>query len=302
MCGVKVGLCLPRMSCATRLASRPSGTSAASTTCHSCEMSLGLAEKVFIRPRAPDENRRNCTDSKTSRGQRVRSRPRPAAMANSTSSCPFSTACPGCTRTPPRTRPAAGARSSFSIFMASSTTSPCPASTSLPRLDQHPDHQARHRRLELTGPSAWPPRRRSGSGCGGSARPPPPPRTAPRATRACHSPGLPPLHARASATRPSSRRCRSGVPGTGERWAAIVSPVRPRTRSPSTSTVDLPAAIVTKYFTRPPAPRRSPRARSGETDRRAAARRAGTGPAAGGPSVPHRRPRSRARVAGSQEM
>jgi hypothetical protein len=35
MCGVNVGLCLPLMSWATALASRPSGTPVASTTCHS---------------------------------------------------------------------------------------------------------------------------------------------------------------------------------------------------------------------------------------------------------------------------
>src|SRR3954462_10464770 len=48
MWGVYVGLCLPRMSWATALANRPSGTPAASTTCHSWLMSSGVAVKVFI--------------------------------------------------------------------------------------------------------------------------------------------------------------------------------------------------------------------------------------------------------------
>src|SRR3954465_11117390 len=48
MWGVYVGLCLPRMSWATALASRPSGTPAASTTCQSWLMSSGVAVKVFM--------------------------------------------------------------------------------------------------------------------------------------------------------------------------------------------------------------------------------------------------------------
>src|SRR5215470_987083 len=46
--GVNVGLCFPRISCATALASRPSGTPLASTTCQSWVTSLCFAEKVFI--------------------------------------------------------------------------------------------------------------------------------------------------------------------------------------------------------------------------------------------------------------
>ena len=64
--------------------------------------------------------------------------------SNSTSTWPFSTASPARTRTA-RTVAARGRRSSFSIFMASSTTTPAPARDRLPGLHLHPDHQARHR-------------------------------------------------------------------------------------------------------------------------------------------------------------
>src|SRR3989475_6330414 len=44
--GVNVGLCLPRRTCATRLASRPSGCPAASTTYQRRVMSSFLSENV----------------------------------------------------------------------------------------------------------------------------------------------------------------------------------------------------------------------------------------------------------------
>src|SRR5207247_168582 len=49
MCGVKIGLCLPRMIFATSDARRPSTMSSASTTYQRFVMSRGVAENVFIR-------------------------------------------------------------------------------------------------------------------------------------------------------------------------------------------------------------------------------------------------------------
>src|SRR5215831_10458431 len=48
MCGVKIGLCLPRMILATSAARRPRTMPSASTMNHCCSMSLGVAENVFI--------------------------------------------------------------------------------------------------------------------------------------------------------------------------------------------------------------------------------------------------------------
>src|SRR5262245_15784826 len=48
MCGVKIGLCLPRMIFATSDAKRPSTWSSASTTYQRLVMSRGVAENVFI--------------------------------------------------------------------------------------------------------------------------------------------------------------------------------------------------------------------------------------------------------------
>src|SRR6266404_7978 len=54
-CGVNVGLCLPRRICATRLASRPSGSPAASTRNHRRVTSSFLSVNVFI-PALPNGN------------------------------------------------------------------------------------------------------------------------------------------------------------------------------------------------------------------------------------------------------
>src|SRR5580704_10594526 len=48
MCGVKIGLCLPRRRIAMIVASRPSTSPSASITTHFLSISEGLAEKVFI--------------------------------------------------------------------------------------------------------------------------------------------------------------------------------------------------------------------------------------------------------------
>src|SRR5262245_55861626 len=48
ICGVNVGLCLPRSSLATSTASLPMGLPSASITCHFRSMSCGLAEYVFM--------------------------------------------------------------------------------------------------------------------------------------------------------------------------------------------------------------------------------------------------------------
>src|ERR1700684_1467827 len=50
-CGAKIGLCLPRRSTATWLASRPSTTSDASMTCHCRVMSLPLG--LYVRTVVP---------------------------------------------------------------------------------------------------------------------------------------------------------------------------------------------------------------------------------------------------------
>ena len=131
-------------------------------------MSSGVAVKVFMSSAGLERRNRvkpkqthkiaGCSGS----GQGGRD-----VARNSTSTCPFSTASPGRTRTA-RTTPAAVARSSFSIFMASSTTSPAPATTGCPASHLHPDHQARHRRLERGRAARLVARRRSGPGCGGS--------------------------------------------------------------------------------------------------------------------------------------
>src|SRR5690242_14405051 len=49
MCGVNIGLCLPRMIFATSDARRPSTSPSASTTNQRCSMSDGVAEYVFMR-------------------------------------------------------------------------------------------------------------------------------------------------------------------------------------------------------------------------------------------------------------
>jgi len=48
ICGVKIGLCLPRSRIATMVASRPSTSPSASITTHFLSMSASLAENVFI--------------------------------------------------------------------------------------------------------------------------------------------------------------------------------------------------------------------------------------------------------------
>src|SRR5881392_1432488 len=48
-CGAKIGLCLPRRTRATSVATRPSTRPSASTTCHARLMSLGLGVNVGTR-------------------------------------------------------------------------------------------------------------------------------------------------------------------------------------------------------------------------------------------------------------
>src|SRR2546427_1373878 len=80
-------------------------------------------------PRFPNEARCALAANNT-RGVRP-CQPEGSTLSRVTSAAPRSTTCPGATCTA-ATTPAPGARSSFSIFIASTTTSPAPASTRPP--------------------------------------------------------------------------------------------------------------------------------------------------------------------------
>src|SRR2546430_11046720 len=127
-CGVNVGLCLPRRICATWLANRPSGCPVASTRNQRCVTSSFRKLNVFI-PK-PSSRSRWVAAANYTRAVRP-CQPEGSGLATVTSGIPFSTACPTATCTV-CTTPARGARSSFSIFIASTTTRPAPASTRCP--------------------------------------------------------------------------------------------------------------------------------------------------------------------------
>ena len=81
------------------------------------------------------------------------------AYSTTASTAPASTDCPSVTATD-TTRPAWAARSSFSIFIASTTTSPCRAADRVAGRDQHAHHLAGHRRQRPAGGRRRPPPRR----------------------------------------------------------------------------------------------------------------------------------------------